>query len=156
MIRDIGAADFDWVYALNQLHAKELSALTEARMAELLDRAVYARQAEGGAFMIGFDQATDYDSATYLWLRARYERFFYVDRIAVAATHRRRGLARALYKDAFAAAARGGYPVVTCEVNSDPPNPASDAFHASLGFGVVGEEALPDRGKSVRYMARPV
>ena len=42
---------------------------------------------------------------------------------------------------------------MTCEVNSDPPNPASDVFHAAMGFSVTGE-ALLDNGKTVRYMAR--
>jgi predicted GNAT superfamily acetyltransferase len=42
--------------------------------------------------------------------------------------------------------------VVCCEVNSDPPNPLSDAFHAALGFREVGRAFLPDRGKSVRYL----
>jgi uncharacterized protein len=39
-------------------------------------------------------------------------------------------------------------------VNSDPPNPASDAFHAALGFEVVGEAAIHDGAKTVRYLAR--
>lgn len=46
--------------------------------------------------------------------------------------------------------------MVCCEVNSDPPNPASDAFHARLGFAEVGAAAIHGGAKSVRYLARPL
>ena len=42
---------------------------------------------------------------------------------------------------------------MVCEVNAEPPNPASDAFHAALGFTEVGQATL-NRGKVVRYFAR--
>jgi predicted GNAT superfamily acetyltransferase len=37
-----------------------------------------------------------------------------------------------------------------------PPNPASDAFHAALGFAEVGSARLFDGMKTVRYLARPL
>lgn len=154
MIAPISATDRTWVHALNKTHEKELSPLTPDGLEALIGASVYARQAEGGAFLIGFDQSSDYDSPNFIWFQERFERFLYVDRIAVAASHRRRGLAAALYEDFFAFARAEGYPRIACEVNSDPPNPASDAFHAALGFEIIGEARLPERGKSVRYMAR--
>ena len=36
------------------------------------------------AFLLAFDEASDYDSPNFLWFRERYPRFAYVDRIAVA------------------------------------------------------------------------
>lgn len=154
MITPITAADEAWVHALNKAHEVELSPLTPGQMTAHLANATYARQAEGGAMLIAFDQSADYDSPNFIWHRDRFARFLYVDRIAVADTHRRRGLAAALYADLFAFAAARGDERVVCEVNSDPPNPASDAFHAALGFEVVGEAFLADRGKTVRYLAR--
>jgi uncharacterized protein len=44
---------------------------------------------------------------------------------------------------------------VTCEVNSAPPNPVSDKFHAALGFLPVGS-ALLSNGKTVTYLSRPL
>ncbi len=41
---------------------------------------------------------------------------------------------------------------IGCEINADPPNPASDAFHARFGFRNIGSAALVDRHKTVRYM----
>ena len=154
MIADIGPGDYGWLHALNKANEVELSPLTEAGVAALVAAATYARQTESGAFLIAFDQDGDYDSPNFLWFRERYDRFLYVDRIAVAETHRRRGLAAALYDDLFAFAATRGEARIVCEVNSDPPNPGSDAFHAARGFVVVGEARLEDRGKSVRYLAK--
>lgn len=151
---DIAPSDIDWIFALNKEHEVELSPLTREGVVSMVAQATYARAIDGGAFLLGFDQSGDYDSPNFIWHRNRFDRFLYVDRIAVAATHRRRGLAERLYKDVFAFAAARGDQRVVCEVNSDPPNPASDAFHMALGFTVVGEAFLDDRGKTVRYLAR--
>ena len=51
---------------------------------------------------------------------------------------------------------RAGHTLVTCEVNADPPNPASDAFHAALGFAEVGDAVIHGGEKSVRYYAKPI
>lgn len=151
---DIAQNDFDWIWRLNKAHEVELSPLSRDGLEGLVATATYARAIDGGAFLIAFDQDAPYDSPNFIWHRDRFERFLYVDRIAVAATHRRRGLAAKLYDDIFAFAAARGDERVVCEVNSDPPNPASDAFHAALGFKVVGEAYLGDRGKTVRYLAK--
>jgi predicted GNAT superfamily acetyltransferase len=37
-------------------------------------------------------------------------------------------------------------------VNADPPNPASDSFHAAFGFVVVGSATLSG-GNAVRHYA---
>ena len=138
--------------ALNNRHAAELSPLDDAGLARLLRIAARATAvAPADALLIALDQDADYDSPNFQWWRQRRERFVYVDRLVVAEHARGRGLARRLYADLFAAIGTG---TVTLEVNSDPPNPASDAFHTALGFAVFGEAHLPGRGKSVRYWAR--
>jgi predicted GNAT superfamily acetyltransferase len=38
----------------------------------------------------------------------------------------------------------------------EPPNPASDALHAALGFSEVGRAILPGGAKQVRYLTRQV
>jgi len=144
------------VLALNNAHAVELSWLEPERLATLLERAFYARgiasaSGELAAFMLAFDEAADYDSPNYLWFRGRYERYVYIDRVAVAPTARGLGLARKLYADLIARASALGYNRLVCEVNSDPPNPASDSFHARLGFTPVGSAAIHGGAKTVRY-----
>jgi len=140
--------------ALNNAHAAELSFLTPERFAELIDDAFFAACiGEADALLIAFDQAADYDSPNFLWFRERFGRFVYVDRIVVADAARGRALARLLYEALFERARIGGHDRVVCEVNADPPNPASDAFHAALGFVEVGSARLAN-GKTVRYFER--
>jgi predicted GNAT superfamily acetyltransferase len=143
--------------ALNNAHAVELSWLEPARLRRLVGEAFVARRIGAvEAFLLAFDQDAAYDSPNFLWLRDRYPRFVYVDRIVVAAIARGGGHARRLYLDLFDQAARAGHERVVCEVNSDPPNPGSDAFHASLGFTEVGAGAIHGGAKTVRYLARPL
>jgi predicted GNAT superfamily acetyltransferase len=143
------------VLTLNNAHAEELSWLDEQRLKHLLGEAFHARRiGDLEAFLITFDQDADYDSPNFTWFRERYPRFVYVDRIVVAPEARGRGHARALYLDLFEAARQAGNELVTCEVNADPPNPASDAFHAALGFEDVGNAEIHGGKKTVRYFVK--
>lgn len=145
----------DALLALNNEHAQELSWLTSERLTHLVRQAFFARRIDhADAFLFAFDQAADYDSPNFLWFRDRYPRFVYVDRIVVAASARGRGLARLLYRELFEQASRAGHIQIVCEVNSEPPNPASDAFHAALGFVEVGSAAIHGGAKTVRYLLR--
>jgi uncharacterized protein len=151
----IRTADLAAVLALNNAHAAELSWLEAAALDSLISEAFHARRIGAlDAFIIVLDETASYRSPNYLWFRARRKRFVYVDRIVVASHARGRGLARILYNELFEAAKSAGHGIVCCEVNSDPPNPASDEFHASLGFVEVGEAILPGGEKSVRYFER--
>lgn len=140
--------------ALNNAHAAELSFLSRDRFAALIDRAFLAcRIGEDDALLLTFDQDAGYDSLNFLWFRDRFDRFVYVDRIVVSPSARGRGLARRLYEHVFERAQAAGHERIVCEVNADPPNPASDAFHTALGFVEVGSALLPNR-KTVRYFTR--
>jgi hypothetical protein len=145
----LGAA----VLALNNAHAKELSWLEPARLQHLVAHAFLARRIGAlDAFLLAFDQDAPYDNPNFLWFRERFPRFVYVDRIVVATHARGRGLARVLYRDLFEQVAEAGQQRVVCEVNTRPPNPASDAFHAALGFAEVGHASIHGGAKDVRYL----
>lgn len=145
------------ILALNNAHATELSWLDPQRLALLLGQAYHARTIDhAAAFLLAFDERAGYDSPNYRWFRARYPRFVYVDRVVVAPSARGRGHARRLYADLIGRAAAEGHDVVACEVNCDPPNPASDAFHAGFGFTEVGRAAIQGGSKTVRYLALPI
>ena len=153
-IHAVTSEDEAAILALNNDNATELSWLTPLRLCTLIASAFHVRRVGAvEAFMMAFDQDARYDSPKFQWFRNRYERFVYVDRVVVAASARGKGHGRRLYDDLFVHAARARHPLVTCEVNSRPPNPASDAFHAALGFSVVGEATLGD-DKAVRYYVR--
>ncbi len=142
------------VLELNQRFAVELSDLDEARLLDLIGHSFDASVVEDGqAFMIAFDQDAPYESSNFEWFRSRHARFVYVDRLAVAASARSRGYARLLYSHIFLLAELAEQPLVTCEVNLAPPNPASDALHRSLGFEEVGRASL-SADKTVRYLQK--
>ncbi|MCE3290444.1 MAG: GCN5-related N-acetyltransferase [Caulobacter sp.] len=139
--------------ALNNAHAVELSLLDAAGLERLVAAAFAARRIGlADALLIAFDQDADYDSPNFLWFRERYGRFVYVDRVVTAAAARGRGLAGRLYRDLVEQARAAGHARIVCEVNSDPPNPASEAFHRGFGFRPVGEARLAN-GKTVTYLA---
>ena len=147
--------ELDHLLALNNAHQSETGPLTRDALAHMIATAFHSASVGGGkdAMLITFDQDAAYDSPNFIWFKARYAAFVYVDRIIVAAHARGRGLARDFYEDLFAKAAKASQPRVVCEVNLDPPNPGSLAFHAALGFVAVGEAVLQN-GKTVRYLER--
>ncbi|KZK87341.1 Acetyltransferase (GNAT) family protein [Pseudovibrio sp. Ad13] len=154
-IRSFIADDLTWTHALNEEHAVELSSMTRDGFAELIKKATYVRIADKEAgLLITYDQGGEYSSVNFKWFCAGYDNFLYVDRIVISKAARGQGIAGKLYDDLFNFAKAKGYERIVCEVNSDPPNPASDAFHASLGFQIVGEAKLEGKGKTVRYMEK--
>jgi uncharacterized protein len=155
-VRPIEPADRAALLALNNAHSRELGQIDMERLEHFASVATLAiaigQIGQPDAFLLAFDHAVPAQGPNHAWFLARHPRFLYVDRICVSPEARKRGLARALYAAVFAEADRRGTPVVCCEVNTEPPNPVSDAFHAALGFSEVGRAFLSDRGKSVRYL----
>jgi predicted GNAT superfamily acetyltransferase len=158
MIAPLQADSFDAVLALNEANVQETSPLDVTALQALVGQSFLALAVDDGqsAFLIALDQTATYDSPNFQWFGERMARFVYVDRIVVAANARGRGLARQLYTALFEAAERAGHDRVVCEVNLEPPNPASDAFHAALGFERIGTAAIHGGSKTVQYLQRRV
>jgi predicted GNAT superfamily acetyltransferase len=139
-VREMARVDWPAVLELNEASVRELSPLDEARLQYILELGhaafVAERDGEVAAFAIAIAPGTPYDSANYRWFAERYERFLYLDRIAVGAAHRRHGLGALLY-DAMEEAARP-FGQMVCDVNVRPRNDASLGFHAARGYEDVG------------------
>jgi predicted GNAT superfamily acetyltransferase len=151
-IHNLNLSDIPLILQLNNAHAEETSHLNEDELCSLLTKSFYARGVDGGtaAFLIALDQSAIYHSPNFLWFKEHRRSFIYVDRIIVAATAQRQGLAQRLYADLFDKARNASHDRIVCEVNTHPPNPNSEAFHLALGFQVAGEATLSPK-KIVRY-----
>ncbi|NIV18994.1 MAG: GNAT family N-acetyltransferase [Woeseiaceae bacterium] len=158
-IRDVREADLNAVLTLNQSEVPHVGSVDLERMQWFAANADYFRVAVDnsiiGAYLIGLRPGSGYQSPNYLWFCERYVDFAYVDRIAVAESARRAGLASRLYAD-FAASVPDTVEFMTCEVNVRPPNETSMQFHIRLGFEQVGSLVSDDRDKEVAMLARPL
>lgn len=147
-IRPLRDEDLPGVAALNAANVPAVGALDEDRIALFRAEATWLVVVDRGellATFVGLREGLPYASPNYRWFADRHERFAYVDRIAVAAEARGAGVARRLYERWFADAAAADVELVCAEVNVDPPNPQSLAFHERLGFATVAEVQIGDR-----------
>ena len=146
-LRELSRADWPQVLALNLASEHHLSALDGTRLQHILSLAHRSLVVEAGgevvAFAIAMAPAAPYDSRNYRWFAAHLERFLYLDRIAVAGSFRRRGIATQIY-DAMEATA-GSLGRLVCDVNLEPPNDASLAFHVARGYREVGRLEHPEK-----------
>jgi len=152
-IEPLTEAAFPAVLAVNNSNAAETSLLDMDGLAKLIAQSCFACGIGQGrdAFLIAMNQDAAYESPNFDWFRDRHASFVYIDRIITAAHARGRGLARRLYGELFDAARRMDLHLVTCEVNVQPPNPVSHAFHAALGFEPIGEAKVYGGTRTVRY-----
>ena len=157
---------------LNNNHSVELSPLTLTELDQLIRASFFSATINDcEALLISFDQSFPHEHENLTWLRAYFEnsrrqnvasnhnapeKFVYVDRVVVSSAARGKGYARALYTDLFARAKSAGHTRIVCEVNLDPPNPVSDAFHSSLAFLEIGRAPIRNNSKTVRYLLRPL
>ncbi len=157
-IRRFSREDLDALHLINEASVPGVGTLTRDRLAALVADsaatlvAVDTHEKPTG-FVLVMLEGLGYESLNYRWLSERYDRFAYVDRIAVAETARGRRIGEALYAAAIEAFAENR-PVRLAEVNLEPPNPGSLRFHKRLGFREVGERWETDRSKGVVYLER--
>ncbi|MGH3510620.1 MAG: GNAT family N-acetyltransferase, partial [Nocardioidaceae bacterium] len=148
--------DLSAVLALNH-GSVELLAPMDAQRLDLLraiaDRFEVVEVGDAVAgFVLTFRAGTSYDSANYRWFGDRHDDFYYLDRIVFDPAYRRRGLATLVYDAMETRAKEHGR--MCLEVNVEPPNEASLAFHASRGYTEVGRLGFPDH--AVALMEKPL
>lgn len=160
LLRRAAPSDFDAILRINKAEVARTSAMDSnalarfAAMAAVLD--VVEVEGEVVAFLLALREGAPYANDNFAWFSARYPRFLYVDRIVVDAAQAGRGIGAALYRGLFERARADAVPVVVCEYNLEPPNPASAAFHARFGFVEVGQRVYADGVRRVSMQAAPV
>jgi predicted GNAT superfamily acetyltransferase len=156
-ISDITDADLAAALALNESSTPHVNNIDLDMMRWFAANAFYFRVAtiEGrfAGFLIGLRPGVDYASENYRWFCNNYKDFGYIDRVAVADSARRCGVASRLYDD-FAAALRGQVEIMTCEVNIRPPNESSMRYHETQGFVQVATQETEGGKKQVALMEK--
>ena len=155
-IRDVRGGDLAAVHAINETAVPHVNSITLDRFQDFTREAAYFRVALLGAdvagYLVAFVPGARYDSVNFQWFQGCYSNFIYIDRIVVAASARRHGIASGLYRDIFDFA-RPRTGLLTCEVNTRPPNAESKAFHERFGFREVGTQEIEGGAKAVSLMA---
>jgi len=155
--RQFVADDIDAALELNNANAPSVGELDRAALEYLVEHSLYSFAIGSTAlhgFCITFAPGAPYTSVNYQWFSRKYSDFVYLDRIVVSETMRNKSLGAKLYaavesrmiKDRCA-------PLLTCEVNLNPPNHGSIRFHQRIGFSEVGQqESKP--GLTVSMLAK--
>ena len=145
-LRPIEPRDHPAVLAWNETHVELLAPLDGPRLLELLDQGDGVIIEEGGVavgFVLTFLPGSAYSSPNYAWFAARHEAFLYLDRVVVDPSVRRTGVGGRVYDLLERRAAEIG-PVMCLEVNLEPPNEPSLAFHRGRGYVEVGQQVWSD------------
>lgn len=157
ILYDLGQAhDYQQILALNEEAIPAVNRIDQQALETLHAQSrvlIAARAADRLAgFLLALDESARYDSLNFQYFRRHYPQFVYVDRIVVDPAFRSQGIGTGLYRTLFELVS--GAPRITCEVNVEPPNPGSLAFHSELGFQIVDHQDTDGGRKRVALMVR--
>ena len=159
MLRELREEDQEALLLLNNSSTPAVNTLTLEELQSILSLAEKCWVEEidsdlaAALIIIGPDQ--NYSSDNYTWLETQFSNYCYVDRIMVNQNHKRRGLGKKLYQKLEKHAQREGDEILLCEVNIEPPNPQSIAFHTQLGWEPFFEREHGP-GKKVQYFKKNI
>lgn len=158
-IRDAARTDEDFILALNAASTPAVGEMGAQSYRDIAGQAYRVLIAEAGGepagFLILIRPGSSYPSDNYGWFEEQFDRHLYIDRIAISETVKGQGIGRALYHEALRHAAELGEERLTAEVNEEPPNPQSMAFHERLGFRHLLSRKSRS-GKVVAMLERPL
>ena len=159
MLRELTEEDLGALLVLNNASTPAVNPLTLEELKSILFLSEKCwvveidRELAAAMIIIGPDQ--NYSSDNYTWLETQFSNYCYVDRIMVDENHKRKGFGNNLYRELEKYAERKGAHMLLCEVNLEPPNPQSIAFHSQLDWEPFFErEHAP--GKKVQYFKKNI
>lgn len=156
-LRSFKAGDETAILALNAQSVQVLSPMNAARFSDLKAQSdcLLVAEVDGKVvgFLIGFCDGKTYDSLNYQWFRSRLKNFFYIDRIVIDENARSQGLGKLFYQHLIKWAGQNAITWLAAEIDIDPPNPGSLAFHVNLGFSEVAQQTLSNKTVSLQVMS---
>ena len=158
-IRKMTSDDLARVLEINEANVPEVGPLDLERLRFIVDESAMALVVVDGdadcetvvGFCLVLAPGSTYDSVNYVWFMDRGDQAYYLDRVAFDASAQGKGLGSALYAELGRRLDEVGADL-TLEVNLDPPNEPSLAFHRKHGFVEVGRHV--SKGIEVCLMHR--
>ena len=157
LVRPLTVDDAATVLDINETNVNHLAPMDEDEFRWFVEEATLAWGVEVDAALVGFvlvlEPGLAYPSRNYAWFSERYDDFLYLDRVAIDERARRQGVGTVVYDEVERRAADRGVPLLL-EVNLEPRNDPSLAFHAGRGFEEVGTLEHDGGAKVVRLLAK--
>ncbi|WP_129648070.1 GNAT family N-acetyltransferase [Peristeroidobacter agariperforans] len=160
-VRTATERDLDAIILVNEAGRPHVASLDHRELQRLHSLGAQLFVAESSrasvrGYLIAFSHLHDYDAEEFQALRRRIDcSFLYIDQVAVHPDVRRAGGGLLLYEAAHRFARIHNLEKLCCEVNLEPPNPRSLAFHEKAGFSPLGTLDVTD-GRTVVLLARDV
>jgi predicted GNAT superfamily acetyltransferase len=158
-LRSLTPADHGALLRLNAENRPAVAAVEARDLPELLageGQHLIAVDARGGVlgYLIAFPRASTFDDTEIAELRRLIaEPFYYICQVVLAREQRGRGIGRAFYTALEDEARRRSTGILCCDVNLDPPNPESLAFHHRLGFRQIAT-GVASNGFAIAYLMK--
>lgn len=160
-VRHLSMDDRYEVLRINAAARPAVAALDDIELARLLglpNHHLVATNSAGTvlAYILAFDANSSYDGEEFQeFLLKTQAPFIYIDQVAVHEAWRGTGIGKALYGAVESITELRDCHLLCCEVNTDPPNPGSMAFHKRIGFASIGSLATRD-GRRVELLTKAV
>ena len=153
-IRPVEKSDISEIQRLNEAVVPHVNSIPDSDFIKFMQISSFFLVIEDdfgrvAGFIIVLGPSVKYNSPNYRYFCERYDHFDYVDRIVIAEEFRGKGCGTAFYKYLRENSAQE---YITCEVNLEPPNPRSVAFHTQLGFKEVAQLQTDESKKRVSLM----
>ena len=155
--RPANSSDFPKVIELNQNSEHFLSPLNLNKLSLLAKEAAVFQVAvsdeEIAGFLLAFAPTADYQNQNFLFFKARFPDFLYIDRVVIAEQFRGKGLATKFYSQLEQEAGVRGISRLVCEIHVDPPNPVSLSFHEKHGFIEVAQQVITEESNQGKLVS---
>ena len=158
-LRDVKIADLKNIILINEDAIPAVNSVSYDEFLNFYKNKTYFKAAIDNdncicGFLLVLPSGLDYQSLNYKWFTERYNKFAYIDRIAISKKFRRLGIGKSLYLDLERTLV--DYQMIACEFNIEPPNPISKSFHEGLNYKNVGFQYTENHTKKVSLMVKNI